>query len=771
MVQALTEVAFSSLGRVFIEDNAIEHQHPKRGFFCHRPGSGRHLHMSYSGRMSRVAACIGLGFASLVLTEPAASQSHSDLNATPVYRAALDELYSAADSPGLIVLTDSVLRFTGDRSWVLPAGEKTAIYSKAGPMKGAFPAAFTYRIPVARLTQRQVHGLELKERASTEQNTGKLTELGFWIGFAKEFPTAWGLTTFSEVVFNAKTDRALLNVLHTCGGNCQHSETFRMTARDGRWQVEERVFAADESVGGGRIGNLRDPAAKPKHQIEPQLARDDSAYVADSIAFSRAPKDIRGKIINAVTGRPISNALIRVRRIEGHGRGTRTDLQGRFVFKNHPITNSPFDVFCPGQEPSQSHVINRGGFWPGALDSSYTITVANTAPCWRSRRARPIDAGELASSRYLESPFPGKVDGAVYRAVVDVIKRENPRSTILLRSLPASPCIHEDHQCGVPELELMFSEGAIDSVAIRATGAPATTTTPFSTSFATSAGVSLLTPGVESYLAQETRSVSDERRYEGDSLALYLETARQAYSGIAGITSLTSVAFDASGLRALVQARVEVPGRLHAVETMIVTHDRSGWRVSRRHVEKEPLSGLYSGNACTVGRARAYPADATIGGLAGRYAFELVSLTGSHAPTESMHVLFRRRPDSASIVIPPTFQIFDAATGARDVQTESGMYMESRRRQFQRASNAMRLHGEGYVLEVREVGDGLIFGSWRYFFGHRFLMNPELKREPEPAGYFCARQLSELARVVPRLSGERRRKAKSTSESGSYDGE
>lgn len=71
------------------------------------------------------------------------------------------------------------------------------------------------------------------------------------------------------------------------------------------------------------------------------------------------------------------------------------------------------------------------------------------------------------------------------------------------------------------------------------------------------------------------------------------------------------------------------------------------------------------------------------------------------------------------------------------------MFMQSGDRKLLRLSRMMRLHGEGYMLELREIGGGMIFGSWRYFYGYNFLMDPKRERVPEPAGYFCARKLAE----------------------------
>jgi hypothetical protein len=655
-------------------------------------------------------------------------QPHDDKQSHDVYRVVFDELFfSQEEHAEIIVVNDSVFRFGGAKSWL---GEPDRyIDFKAGPMKETFPADFNYRIPVVRSSESE------RRKMGGDQSPAK-----FWAGFSRSNPKAWGLTTLSEVAFSRAGDKALVFVVHSCSDLCLSEETIRLERSGGRWKVVERLMTEGANSAGNRQGNMRSLWPDMQVKAESVIFASDSAWIADSIAFARAPSFISGKLAHTATGRPIAGAQIVTTVREGRGPSTVTDSLGRFRFDLHP-TNVFYEIFCPRMPTEQKRVLDGGGFWPAAADTGFTITIGDMSPCWGSRRAMSVTTGELDTPRYLDSPIPDLEEANVYLAVVAGIGRTG--EPIVLRPMQAASCLHDDVRCGLPELSLLYVEGRVDSTAIRSLTAGRVASDPFNSRFARANGISLLTEGEEQYLRSEASGGAD-----------LASAAIQAHPGARGITSLSAVAFDERRERALVQVRRERPDSLNAVTTMLVVKRGTGWRVDVPVIEREPLSGRYAGNACRPARMQDTTAASTSRAFSGRYSFELVSATGAAAPTRSFHVGFKPRGvDSTGVQRAPLFQVFDPVSGRRDEFTESGLSIRSGSLEFQRLTAGMRTHGEGYVLDVLEARDGQIFGSWRYYYGP--FVNKSKPRRAEPAGYFCARVLAEPgkppARVASRL--------------------
>lgn len=516
-----------------------------------------------------------------VFVPVAAASAQVEDDADAVYRAALDELYKSNEAPGVILLSDSMLRFTGDRSWVSPP---VPIDYRAQPMKAPFPADFSYRIPLHLLSRREGDSLDLAGRPAFDSMIAARQRpvLPFWIALERRYPTAWGVTTFSEVIFNDVRNKALLRVMHNCGG-CFHDETMRLIRIEKGWQVDERLIRDGGSQDGIGPGNMRHLWVDARLRADSLVAHHiESTREADSIRLDRTPRRWRGVVINSATRRPTSAVSVfkhvPLDTIPRHVEFVRT---GEFELNDHRIGGGFLLVQCAGFPMNHTEPLAVVNFLiEPAQDTTVMIELGSLQPCWTRSRIRPLQTGRLQTTEFRSAEFPSRAEAGVIAALYrDVFAGPNKP---LLRAFTGIEC-YWLAECPRADLATHVSEGALDSSTIRDILQWRGNKVPINSQFAQDIGVVLLTPENEKFLEAEAAVRMSRSRSPQPQFGL-MEALAEAYSSGAGLVSINKPGFNRDSSQALLEMRQESGPSSSRTELLLFTRQGTEWRVVRRRL-------------------------------------------------------------------------------------------------------------------------------------------------------------------------------------------
>lgn len=352
-----------------------------------------------------------------------------------VVRAVLDTLYIDKDSkPSLVVMIDMAdMRGCFVMPCPLvPPNHKTSIsestleaYRQATLTRRHIRPDFRYRLPLHLLTAKD-RDLVLEDGrfhaiARVEQSN---VDHPFWVGFAADYPGAWGYAAMSTVGMNPEKTEAMLQVRHHCGGSCYSVETMIARKIGVRWRIVERVpEQADSLDRGERFLRYRGVGAhKPMFEVR-------AAAVADSIKLDKMERDIHG-VLTDPSGNPIAGVTITVAGDndpnQPYARVT-TDSRGTYRIDNPMVGGAAIMVRCPqgSRRPDGILAVTGAEVKPATsllLNLPIEKNNCDEQEATPQTIQPPIDAGPFGtaadSARAARATYPSDEEAAVYRAVL-----------------------------------------------------------------------------------------------------------------------------------------------------------------------------------------------------------------------------------------------------------------------------------------------------------------------------------------------------------------
>ncbi len=657
-----------------------------------------------------IASVISLPLSGQPTAEEISRYPHREAEA--VYRAVLDEIFRSATSPRHIVVVDSLIHAVARIDSLIPGSpgypqgfDIAALRNFArvtstpfGPRRTSefarapFPR-FTYSVPITRVSGDVLNALSVSRHADTVLvvrdgwDPVLIEEHPFWTAFRKRFPRAWGYTVLTRVGFDDGATNAFVQVMHRCYTDCTSIESVFLSKSGGRWRVLNRVHGEDSREGHppgalryvGKGGRMRARALR--------LADSTRLVVVDSIAMEKLPRHIRGKVVNAMTGRGADG--IPVYSLAWGGTPTKVAVTRNGQFHLRPATGGVLLVLqCPNAPYDEARNLDGTSFpVPAGLDTTILMTIATFEPCWNPRRIRPIESGVLESQAFVSSAFPSADEAQVYDALIRTVTQDTART--LLRSHSISRCRLYDRRCaGNSSLNVLLREGLVDSTAIADYRDKSNRAEPVNPAFARERGIQIITPDQEDYMVAEASAANRARgSVEAPSLWSAID---EAFPGTTGIVSFTRVGFSRAGNQALVSVRRERPGMPDHDETFLMTRDGGAWVVSQRDVERTPVTAGIVNDACVAMRGGRKFSREELAGVRGTYRVTFVDSDGATHREE--------------------IDIGNPGTGFT-----SGW--------------------RGPVLEVRDASDGNVVGTW-FSFG-RVSDDDDAPSVLAPGGHFC----------------------------------
>jgi len=691
-----------------------------------------------------------------------------DAESAAVLRAVMDMLYRSGDaSPKQVIVRDSLYLRSGGVSYngriLLPyqsSIDSGAIvdFEKVTSRSVAFPKNFRYVIPLHRISPEEHESITARGEALAKKIPPReLREMPYWLGFIEKYPRVWGATVLSRVGFNGTFTQALTYFRHQCGGGCQSAEVVFLRKEARGWKVTERISdGSSESLGSGAMRYL----GRGAHFLADIRRVKDSTRraVADSIRRDRAPRRVRGTVINRQTGRAIRGAQIFVRShldpVKPWGRVV-TDSRGRYEVRNPPIGATMFELQCPGPVHKHGATLDAPGFYVfPEVDTIIDMAAPNIMPCWLPRRVHRIVSGRLESAAHNGYLYPAPAEQGVYDAVLKELYPNTGGALPILNASTHERC-RKREECERLEVSHLIRAGIIDSATFVDFQLKSQEMVPLDRAFAARRGLSLLVSEERAYLSEEGGWKEYMDTAAASKPSGFWRALQEAYPETSAIVSMSRPGFDPRGLQAMVQVGYETDRSGVSTETLLVRNDGGQWKVDRRHLEKEIVSGEIVAGKCLPAFPGAVPAYGSLGAIRGDYSFTLVSNVGDGkvidwqarfipdtivrkagnikglSPAQQAEYLLRIKSPL------PVFEVIDPRTGVRDLGAEPGTYFESADRYFMNASRTGQFDGFGYTFDIRRVEGDALFGQWtHYSFG--IAIDVKGQAIPEPAGHFCA---------------------------------
>jgi hypothetical protein len=377
-----------------------------------------------------------------------------------VYRAVLDTLYVTNEGkPSLVVLLDVAdARVVGCAKVscpLVPAEHSTRIsdatleaFRQATLTRRHISPGFRYRLPLKLLTEQdrklteedgRYHSIARVEKSNVDHP--------FWLGFAADYPGAWGYAVMTAVGMNPEKTEAVLQVRHHCGGSCYSFESMVLRKTSGRWQVVERMpELADSLDRGEKYLRYRGVGArKPNAEVRAQA-------FADSLKIDRLPRDIHGVLTDYPYGGPIVGAAVTAATIEDPNKPwtkVYSDSRGGYVIENPPVGAAAITVRCPhgtvradGLMAVTGAQVKPGGrvLFNMAIEKRNCDDPTGTPQSIQP----PFDAPPLGnaadSARSRKATYPSDEEAAVYRAVLSGFATPPADKIMLLYATTKSQC-------------------------------------------------------------------------------------------------------------------------------------------------------------------------------------------------------------------------------------------------------------------------------------------------------------------------------------------
>lgn len=671
-----------------------------------------------------------VAFISLLMSLPLRGQPTEDeirryphREAEAVYRSVLDDVFRSGTPPRIIVVFDSLGHALGPIDSLIPGSPgyppgfevdalRNFLRVTSTPFHPHGPSEFAlapfprlgYSIPLSRITGETLKALAASRVADTVLvlRNGRdpilIEEAPFWTEFRKRFPLAWGYTVLTRVGFDSTVTNAFVQIMHRCYTDCTSIESVFLRKSGGAWRVIGRVPAAGThegyppgalryvGKGGWMAAEARRTTATRKRAI------------ADSIARETASRRVRVSVVHGDTRRPVTGYPVFFWPLDRERKQVAvTDARGRVTVSNPRVAGYQLDIQCRPESGSPAAIAGVGVYVGPGLDTTITVDVRSIEPCW-NRRAHPVESGEILAGLFASSPYPSSREAAVYDAVLQPLMADKQLpERPLLNSHTVSLCPFRPSPCNrMPQVALLEQENILDSVIVSEFN-QRTRAVPFNSGWSGSRGLTLLTPGIESYLTNEGMAPrlgpDSGRRIDPRWVAL-----REAYPRADGILSFSRVAFNASGDRALVLLRREWHDS-DTLRTVLLRADEGQWRIELDDVEQEPVTTELVASRCVLARGGSRMSREDLGRLSGVFRFTFVSSDGSIQAT-SLDI-------SKKALWPSSNSSWDIALG----------------------------HS---LLTVRDRTQDGIFGFWSDIGGDGYPVDSYGNRVPEKHGHYCA---------------------------------
>lgn len=545
--------------------------------------------------------------------------------AREVYRAVLDVLFNGAERPGTVVIHGSLGTYFGPHDDIresrtgfdsLALSNLIAVTSvpfgrEIGPQfaMGAFPRIRRYPIPIVLLSEAQLESLRSARPGMSASNrpgvaASSPSENPFWNAFRTKYPRAWGMTAFTRVGFNPGRTEALVQVRHGCG-ECASAETILLRRQKGSsvWRIEARIPHWNESreaVAPGELRYVGRGASK-------RAAHDSAENVRlrefrDSLRREQAPRAIRGRVVNALTGKGMAGHPLYqlLGRDDNPDRVAVTGRDGRFTIANPPIGGWFLTVQCDGRFGHYRSLADAGFYVGPGLDTTMVFEARTIAPCWK-RRFHQLQSGEVESGIHQASTFPDTTEAAVYGVAIAALFPD-PAHRPLLRSHTVARCSSKDLYCdGTSHLALLLREHAADTSTVEEYERAWRQHVPLNADFASRNSTALLTHSIARYLIEEAIAATPEKNSHTEEESLWYALAK-AYPNHRGILSFTRAGFNTARTEALVTIRHEASLLSATHQTMLLRRVGTVWRVIRENLEGERIGAGMDDGRCLIAR-------------------------------------------------------------------------------------------------------------------------------------------------------------------------
>ena len=696
-----------------------------------------------------------------------------DRESFAVFTAVLDSLYrSLDDRPPIVIVADSLHGRQGGVAYqgkllrphvsnVDPAA--IADFENVTGRSSTFPRQFRYKgsfhlLSTIEYEQIKTRGNSIASAIPAQQ----LREMPYWLGFMDKYPKAWGVTVLSPVGFNQDKTHALIYVRHQCGGGCFSSETIFLTRRTNHWRIAERIPDEGwESYGSGSMRYLG-PGA---HMLADQRRRQDSTRraVEDSIRRDRAPRRIRGTVVNRTTGFPLSHVQIFVHSHLPDGpvavKRVVADSRGRFEIRNPPIGGTMLVVECQGPAHRAGTELDAPGFYVlPELDTVLVLGPPDIAPCWsRKRRIPELDVGWLKSSKALDAPTPTEDERAVFSTVLAELRSDQPgRNPGWITSHTARTCEYHE-QCGSVAIPAMLTSGMIDSATVADFKSKTVSQNVINPSFARSERLEIITPEHVEYYARDWRNTARYSHVDDETAPAFWAAFRERNGSDARIVAFTRAGFNADRSQAVVEARVDsgTPQWFNRPKMILLKKRDGEWKIESRDVGKIRREGSLTPRGCVpVVAPESTITKSDIFDLMGDFIVTVVPSVGRR-DTRSVRMRISRKPRDpvqfrgldGSITkkpypptpnvdhVPPVFEIIDEKTGKVDDGESMDFFLDGAGVSIPSRVSILRFDGYSQQLRIQRVSPEGFAGSYAAgVFG-----NTEF-------GVFCAKRATPIAR-------------------------
>jgi hypothetical protein len=696
----------------------------------------------------------------------------ADRESFAVFTAVLDSMYrSLGDRPSIVIVPDSLYERQGGVAYqgkLLRPHESNvdpatiADFEKVTARSIPFPRQFRYKGKLhilSTIEYEQIHtrGNSLASAIPARQ----LREMPYWLGFMEKYPKAWGVTVLSRVGFNNDKTQALVYVRHQCGGGCFSSETVFLTKRKNLWRIAERI--SDGFREGFASGSMRylGPGA---HMLADRRRMEDSTRraVADSIRRDRAPRRIRGTVVNRTTGFPLSHVQIFVRSHSPFGgdslRRVVADSHGRFDIRNPPIGGTMLVVECPGPAHRAGSELDAPSLYVfPELDTVLVLGPPDISPCWSHKRRIPdLMVGWLESAKALDAATPTEEERAVFSVALTQLRSDHHGNPAWIMSHTARMCEYHE-SCGNVALPAMLTSGMIDSATVADFKSKSRSQSVINPSFARSENLEIITPEHVEYYASDWRNTARYSHVDDETAPAFWAAFRDRNGSDARIIAFSRAGFNADQSEALVEVRVDSGApRWYNRPTMIFLKKRDGaWKIESKDVGKIQREGSWTARGCLpVVAADANITRSDVLGLMGDYIVTLVPSVG-RKDTRSVRMRISRKPKDSlelrgldgSITkrpypatpnaghVPPVFEIIDEKTGKVDDAESMDFGLAGAGVAIPRRVSTLRFDGYSQQLRIRSSNADGFAGSYAAgVFG-----NTEF-------GVFCARRANPIAK-------------------------
>lgn len=365
--------------------------------------------------VSLCAVALAMGcYRAPMLTAWTTGEANAPPDVAEVYRAVLDNIFSANSSGPALVVIDKMTETSIVEVFFRPKRAERRLDAVIQP--------FPYRIPLAFVdtsTWRELYekGRVAESVSFTLPDSDPRRFQSFWAPFIAKYPGAWGRLTLGRVAFGPRRDYALVQVRYTSldqsAGTGQ--EFFRLAQNNRTWRVVERVPRDGAPIEARPVpysmihGRLEPPPPPaPRRKLVRGSVKDSASGLPLSamvIRVTNAPLGKRGEVLGDKVPEPWGTLF--------------TDSAGKFFMLNPPSGYMNIEVECP---PSRG--IRGAGLAPATLQPEAGLdtvldfrvrfaSCAESAPALAREAEEHLKRVELAKKEAAARLVQGNIWGTV----------------------------------------------------------------------------------------------------------------------------------------------------------------------------------------------------------------------------------------------------------------------------------------------------------------------------------------------------------------------